>query len=121
MTRFILPILVGLLVMIAARTSGAADEVLFEDNFDKGLAAKWSAVGLKKDDYRIKAGALEMRVRPRARQPRAALDGRRPDVDRTTERDVQLVDRCRFGRRHQARRDWQWDADLHVCSDHDSR
>ena len=67
MTRFLLPILAGLLVMIAARTSGAADEVLFEDNFDKGLAAKWSAVGLKKEDYRIKAGALEMRVRPRAR------------------------------------------------------
>jgi hypothetical protein len=39
-----------------------AEEVLFEDNFERGLSAKWNVVGLKKSDYRVGDGCLEMRV-----------------------------------------------------------
>jgi hypothetical protein len=58
-----------LLATIALAWFGAAppamgEEVLFEDNFDSTLSPKWQAVGLKKDDYRIRDGALEMRVQP---------------------------------------------------------
>lgn len=64
MLRPNLLIVVGFVVVVAVRNVVAGDEVLFEDNFDKGLSPKWSVVGLKKDDYRIKNGALEMRVQP---------------------------------------------------------
>ena len=33
-----------------------AQDVLFEDAFEDGLSAKWEAVGLKKDDYRVRDG-----------------------------------------------------------------
>ena len=39
-----------------------AEDLLFEDNFDAGLSSKWEVVGLKKDDYRIRNGGLEVRV-----------------------------------------------------------
>lgn len=50
--------------ILATAQVGAAEEVLFEDTFDSGLSPKWSVVGLKKEDYRIKDGGLEMRVHP---------------------------------------------------------
>ncbi len=37
-------------------------EPLFQDSFDQELSKKWEVVGLKKDDYRIREGGLEMRV-----------------------------------------------------------
>ncbi len=40
------------------------EEILFEDNFDDGLSPKWKIIGLTKEDYRIRNGALEMRVQP---------------------------------------------------------
>jgi hypothetical protein len=40
------------------------EEVLFEDDFHGTLSPEWRAVGLKKDDYRIRDGGLEMRVQP---------------------------------------------------------
>jgi hypothetical protein len=67
MLRPNLLIIVGFIVVVAVRIVVADDEVLFEDNFDKGLSPKWSVVGLKKQDYRIKDGGLEMRVRPGTR------------------------------------------------------
>lgn len=42
----------------------AADGVLFEDDFDDGLSDKWQLVGLKEEDYRVRDGALELRVQP---------------------------------------------------------
>jgi hypothetical protein len=42
----------------------AAEEVLFEDQFKKGLSDQWKIVGLEKEDYRIKNGGLEIRVAP---------------------------------------------------------
>jgi hypothetical protein len=36
--------------------------VLFEDDFEDGLSSKWQTVGLKKEDYRIRDGGLELRV-----------------------------------------------------------
>jgi hypothetical protein len=42
----------------------AADEVLFEDDFENGLSDRWQIVGLAKEDYRIRDGALELRVQP---------------------------------------------------------
>jgi hypothetical protein len=53
-------VLVSLLLPSAA--AFADGEVLFEDNFDKGLSEKWQIVGLEKDDYRIRDGGLELRV-----------------------------------------------------------
>lgn len=41
-----------------------AEDVLFEDSFDDGLSNKWQVVGLKKEDYRIRNGGLELRVQP---------------------------------------------------------
>jgi hypothetical protein len=37
-------------------------EVLFQDDFKRGLSEKWQVVGLKKSDYRVRDGGLEMRV-----------------------------------------------------------
>jgi len=42
----------------------AAEDILFEDRFEKSLSEKWEVVGLKKEDYRIRNGGLEMRVQP---------------------------------------------------------
>lgn len=41
-----------------------AEDVLFEDHFDKELSSTWQAVGLKKEDYRIRDGGIELRVQP---------------------------------------------------------
>ncbi len=49
---------------IFAPSAGRAEEVLFEDKFEKGLSDKWDLSGLKKEDYRIRDGALELRVQP---------------------------------------------------------
>ncbi len=46
-----------------ARNATGVD-VLFEDNFDGTLSPEWQAIGLTKDDYRIRDGGLEMRVQP---------------------------------------------------------
>ena len=53
-----------LLLCLCGATWCQAEDVLFEDTFDKELSAKWKAVGLGKDDYRIRDGALEIRVQP---------------------------------------------------------
>lgn len=56
--------------LLACLCSGAwcqAEEVLFEDTFDKELSEKWQVVGVAKEDYRIRDGALEMRVKPEKR------------------------------------------------------
>ncbi len=52
---------IALLALLAAAGT-RADEVLFEDRFERGLSDKWKAVGLKEDDYRVRDGGLEMRV-----------------------------------------------------------
>ena len=41
-----------------------AGDVLFEDTFDDGLSQRWEIIGLKQEDYRIRDGALELRVQP---------------------------------------------------------
>lgn len=41
-----------------------AEDVLFKDSFDKGLSDQWQIVGLRREDYRVRDGALEMRVQP---------------------------------------------------------
>ncbi len=58
-----------LLATIAFAALGTArhatgEDVLFEDNFDGALSPKWQAVGLAKDDYRIRDSGLEIRVQP---------------------------------------------------------
>ena len=50
--------------LIAAAQLGIAEETIFEDAFDDSLSAEWKVVGLKKEDYCIRNGGLEMRVRP---------------------------------------------------------
>jgi hypothetical protein len=40
------------------------EDVLFEDNFEKGLSDKWQVVGLGEKDYRVRDGALEIRLKP---------------------------------------------------------
>jgi hypothetical protein len=50
------------------------EEVLFEDNFDKGLSDKWKVVGVDQQDYRVRDGALEIRLRQwKAKQPHPML------------------------------------------------
>jgi hypothetical protein len=50
----------GILLICAADVR--ADKTIFEDNFDDGLSEKWEVIGLSEDDYRIRDGALELRV-----------------------------------------------------------
>lgn len=57
-------LVLGVFQILATVQISVAQEVLFEDNFDNGLSPKWSIVGLKNEDYRIKDGGLEMRVQP---------------------------------------------------------
>lgn len=54
------------LVLFCGATACAGQTVLFEDSFEKGLAAEWEVVGLEEDDYRVREGALEVRLKPRA-------------------------------------------------------
>ncbi|MBP3957693.1 hypothetical protein J8F10_20780 [Gemmata sp. G18] len=54
---------VAALVFLIGSSRGSAEEVIFEDNFKNGLSKKWEPIGLDKEDYRIKDGGLEMRVR----------------------------------------------------------
>lgn len=39
-------------------------DLLFEDNFDKGLSKKWQIIGLEEEDYRFRNGGIELRVPP---------------------------------------------------------
>ncbi|MFN0195788.1 MAG: hypothetical protein ACKVT0_03535 [Planctomycetaceae bacterium] len=59
-----IPLSLAAIPLLAAAQMSFAQEVLFEDAFDGTLSPKWSVVGLKEDDYRIKNGCLEMRVQP---------------------------------------------------------
>jgi hypothetical protein len=55
-------------------SASIGEDVLFEDNFDKGLSDKWQVVGLKEKDYRVRDGALEIRLtRWNANQPQPML------------------------------------------------
>lgn len=44
--------------------NGYAQTVLFEDTFDGALSDKWQIIGLDREDYRVRDGALELRVTP---------------------------------------------------------
>jgi hypothetical protein len=47
---------------------------LFEDTFENGLSDKWQVVGLDREDYRVREGGLELRMKPHdAKQPRPML------------------------------------------------
>lgn len=51
-----------------------AQTALFEDNFDSELSEIWQPMGLEKEDYRIREGALEIRIKPEVTgQPRPVL------------------------------------------------
>jgi hypothetical protein len=64
----------ALLICLAGWAACDAREPLFQDNFDSGLSDKWEIVGLKKEDYRIRDGALEVRVQKHERgQPTPML------------------------------------------------
>ncbi|MFO0911980.1 MAG: hypothetical protein U0795_03405 [Pirellulales bacterium] len=70
--RVVIPIAVAGWLSFASACFG--EDVLFEDNFDKGLSDKWQAVGLDENDYRVRDGALEIRLRPgKASQPQPML------------------------------------------------
>ncbi len=58
---------VTLLAFLCSSAWCQAEEVLFEDTFDKELSEKWQVVGIAKEDYRIRDGALEVRVQPEKR------------------------------------------------------
>jgi len=51
-----------LLACIGNPSTSEGQTVLFEDNFDNGLSDKWITDGLNKEDYRIRDGALELRL-----------------------------------------------------------
>jgi hypothetical protein len=48
----------------AALSDCYAQSVLFEDTFDGELSEKWQISGLDREDYRVRDGALEVRVKP---------------------------------------------------------
>jgi hypothetical protein len=50
--------------LLAAPGHALGEETLFKDDFKKGLSDKWKADGLKKEDYRVRDGGLEVRVQP---------------------------------------------------------
>lgn len=64
MSRFRVVLRVFLTVWLLSSSVGFGDELLFEDNFDAGLSEKWRIIGLEKTDYRVRDGALEIRLRP---------------------------------------------------------
>jgi hypothetical protein len=41
-----------------------AQDQLFEDSFDAALSDRWKPIGLDPEDYRIRDGAVEMRLKP---------------------------------------------------------
>ena len=62
--RSMLWTLLGVMTL-AAPCLARGDEILFQDQFqNKKLSEKWTVVGLKEADYRIRDGKLEMRVQP---------------------------------------------------------
>ncbi len=66
--------LLAFLIFLALCHRCSAGEALFLETFDKELSSKWDAVGLKKEDYRIRDGALEMRIQQNQRgQPTPML------------------------------------------------
>lgn len=60
--RFVL--LASIVACLFSSVRCLGDDLIFEDNFDNGLSDKWKIVGLRKEDYRIRDGGLEMRVQP---------------------------------------------------------
>ncbi|MCU0960798.1 MAG: hypothetical protein MUF48_11900 [Pirellulaceae bacterium] len=60
--------LLGLMACLAWPSHSRGQEVLFEDTFDTALSDKWKIVGLQPEDYRVRDGALELRVKPLATQ-----------------------------------------------------
>ena len=65
-------------VIVTCITSIAyAQAVIFEDTFEAGLSDQWQVVGLDRDDYRMRDGGLELRVKPvepNQRRPMLKLD-----------------------------------------------
>ncbi len=54
----------ALLTGLVSTSVCRGEELLFEDLFDNGLSPQWKLEGLKKEDYRIRDGGLELRVQP---------------------------------------------------------
>ena len=70
--RVVIPII--LMGCLSLSSACFGEDVLFEDNFDNGLSDKWQVVGLEKKDYRVRDGALEIRLSPwKAKQPQPML------------------------------------------------
>jgi hypothetical protein len=61
---YLLASLAASLIGAVTANQAVAEEVLFEDSFDKGLSDKWKIVGFEKSDYRLRDGGLEVRVQP---------------------------------------------------------
>ncbi|MCU0963113.1 MAG: hypothetical protein MUF48_23725, partial [Pirellulaceae bacterium] len=60
---------VAFVFCLAGLPHGCAQTVLFEDTFDGTLSDQWQVVGLERGDYRIRDGALELRVTPDSKKP----------------------------------------------------
>lgn len=61
-------LIAAFLATLGSHTRCHAENLLFEDNFDKELSPRWKVIGLTKDDYRIRDGGLELRVKPHQRR-----------------------------------------------------
>jgi hypothetical protein len=75
--RTIVFILTTWFATFAFPTRSTADEPLFEDDFESGLSAKWQLVDMKKEDYRIHDGKLQIKVQqvtPSGRTPMLKVD-----------------------------------------------
>lgn len=67
MIKLMLAVLIAALMQTTVAAT-LAQEVLFEDKFDGPLSKQWKPVGLRPADYRIRDGALELRVQTGPRQ-----------------------------------------------------
>lgn len=45
-------------------TQTRGDDVVFADDFDSGLSSEWNIATIPAEDYRLRDGALELRVQP---------------------------------------------------------
>lgn len=80
-TSFIL----AALVCAAALSNCYGQTVLFEETFDAELSDKWQISGLDREDYRIRDGALELRLKA---DQEGARPGLKVDLPFTTEGTV---------------------------------
>jgi hypothetical protein len=83
---------VVVVLLTRAGSNASAQTTLFEDTFDGELSEQWQVTGLSAEDYRIRDGGLELRVRPEQPGNRPMLHVNLPfGTDGTVEASVEVT------------------------------